>query len=104
LDEESASPAVNSTTRILTIEVPNLKATEFASCPTEEEIMALLRVHKDFWTKVSGLLFVQGKYSITDQQQRMNKLLGLAAQTQMVIDAFQGTASIAVPQQHLVQR
>jgi hypothetical protein len=97
LAEENTNPT-------MTIDVPNLKATEFTSCPTEEEIMALLRSHKDFWTKISGVLFVLGKFQINDTQQRMNKLLGLAAQTQMVIDAFQGTASIAVPQPHLVQR
>lgn len=98
MDSEKETPAIP----VLKINIPNLPETDFTATPTEDEIMALLRLHKDFWTRISGLLFVQGKFSITDQQQRMNKLLGLAAQTQMVIDAFQGTGQIAVPQPHLM--
>ena len=86
------------------IAIPNLKATEFVAPPTEEELMNLLRDHKEFWSKLAAVLIATGKYNAIDQQGRMQKMFGMTVQLQMVIDALNGTAQIAVPQPHLVPR
>jgi len=88
----------------LEIELPSLPETKFDAIPTEEELTTLLRDHKVFWTRVAGILFAANKYAITDEQQRMNKLLGVPVQLQMVIDAFQGRGDIARPQLQMVPR
>lgn len=87
------------------MELPlTLAAVELKDLPTEDELIRLLRAHKDFLTKLAGGLFYAGKYPVIDQSQKMNRLLGVVVSLQQTIEAFEGRSNIAVPQLQMGQR
>ena len=82
------------------MELPDLKldAIEFSSAPTEDEVIKTIQDIELFLTKVSGVLFAAGKYSVMDQSQKMQKLFGALVAMKGAREAFQGISNIAQPQ------